>query len=336
MTSIEQYIASLPKAELHLHLEGCVDADTLWELAVRQNSPLVAQGRAALNDADSIIDFRGFADAWSRARRHLLESADFELATYRTLQSLAAQCVRYAEITFGAGVTLRVGQELRAMFAGMQAGAARAAAESGIRVQWIFDAVRQWTIEEGWQTVRASADLLQQGVVAFGLGGDEVRGPAEPFREIFSFARNRGMRLHVHAGECAGPESIWSALNDLGAERIGHGLTAIHDPRLVQHLVDTQIPVEICLTSNLRTGGITELSQHPLRKYFDAGVNVSLHTDDPALFGTSLNREYLLAHQVFRFTRDELRQLAMNSFHSAFLPDEEKERYLKEFSSEHP
>jgi adenosine deaminase/aminodeoxyfutalosine deaminase len=331
MDSIEHYIAALPKAELHLHLEGCVDADTLWELAVRQNSPLVSQGRAVLDDASYISDFRGFADAWSRARQHLLEPADFELITYRTLQKLAAQSVRYAEITFGAGVTLRVGQDLSAVFAGMQAGAARALTDFGIRTRWIFDAVRQWTIEEGWQTVRASADLQQQGVVAFGLGGDEVRGPAASFREIFAFARDRGMRLHVHAGECVGPESIWSALNDLGAERIGHGLTAIQDSRLVERLAETQIPVEICLTSNLRTGGIKELREHPLRKYFDAGVNVSLHTDDPALFGTSLNREYLLAHQVFGFTREELRQLAMNSFRSSFLPPDETQTYLAAF-----
>ena len=331
MSSIEQYIAALPKAELHVHLEGCVDADTLWELAVRQGSPLVAAGRAALDDAAGMCDFRGFADAWTRARRHLLKPADFELVTHRALRNLAAQSVRYAELTFGAGVTLRVEQNLNDIFAAMQAGAARAAAEFGIRVQWIFDAVRQWTIEEGWQTVRASAALREQGVVAFGLGGDEIRGPAEPFREIFAFARNHGMHLHAHAGECTGPESIWSALNDLGAERIGHGLTAIQDERLVQHLAETQIPVEICLTSNLRTGGIKDLREHPLRKYFDAGVNVSLHSDDPALFGTSLNREYLLAHEVFGFTRDELRQLAINSFRSAFLPPDEKQPYLAAF-----
>jgi adenosine deaminase len=140
------------------------------------------------------------------------------------------------------------------------------------------------------------------------------------------------LRLHAHAGELAGPESIWSALRDLGAERIGHGLTAAQDPALVRHLAATQVPVEICLSSNLRTGGIADLAQHPLRRYFDAGLNVSLHSDDPALFNTDLNREYHLAHRVFGFTPDELRRLAMNSFQAAFLPPEEKTGYLAEFS----
>ncbi len=330
--SIEQFIAALPKAELHVHLEGCVDADTLWELAVRQHSPLVAGGRAALDAPYAARDFAGFIEAFKTVCLHLQDPADYQFITYRALRRLAAQNVRYAEMLLSAGIVLRRGQNLDAVFAAVEAGAQQAQQECGIRVQWIFDAVRHWGAEFAWPVVRAAASLRKRGVVAFGIGGHEARGPAEWFAEIFDFARNDGLRLHAHAGELAGPESVWSALNNLGAERIGHGLTAAQDARLVSHLAERQIPVEVCLTSNRCTGGIAELSQHPLRRYFDQGVHVSLHSDDPALFGTDLNREYLLAHQVFGFTREELRRLAMNSFDAAFLAADEKRSYLSAFA----
>ena len=153
----------------------------------------------------------------------------------------------------------------------------------------------------------------------------DLTGP-ERFHEIFEFAAQRGLRRVAHAGEAAGPESIWGALRALGAERIGHGLTAAQDSALVQHLATRQVPVEICLTSNLRTGGVAELSAHPLRQYFMAGIAVSLHTDDPTLFGTDLVNEYRLAHEALGFTRDELRTLARNSFEASFLPLAEKRR----------
>jgi adenosine deaminase/aminodeoxyfutalosine deaminase len=326
--SIEEFIAALPKAELHVHLEGSVDADTLWELAVRQQSSLAAQGRRAVNALYATQNFADFIEAFKTVCLHLQTETDYELVTYHVLRRLAAQNVRYAEMFLSAGVMLWKGQAIAAMFSGIEAGAHRAQQEFGIRVQWIFDAVRQFPIEQAWQVARAAADLQRRGVVGIGIGGDEGSGPAERFREIFDFARREGLRLTAHAGETVGPQSIWDALGALGAERIGHGLSAAEDQQLLYYLSDRRIPVEICLTSNLRTGGVKELSQHPLRRYFDRGVHVSLHSDDPALFGTTLNREYLLAHQTFDFSRDELRCLAMNSFDAAFLTREEKQSYL--------
>jgi adenosine deaminase/aminodeoxyfutalosine deaminase len=330
--SLEQFIAALPKAELHVHLEGCVDSDTLWELALRQHSPLLAAGRAALDVPYAGRGFPGFIEVFQTVCLHLQEPSDYEFITCAALRRLAAQNILYAEMLFSAGVVQRRGQDLDAVFAAMEAGAQQAQQECGIRVRWIFDAVRHWGPELAWPVVRSAASLRDRGVVAFGLGGDEARGPAEWFREIFQYARNAGLRLHAHAGELAGPESVWSALNDLGAERIGHGLTAARDPHLVHHLAERQVPVEICLTSNRCTGGIAELSEHPLRRYFDEGLHVSLHSDDPALFRTDLNREYLLAHRVFDFSADELRRLAMNSFEAAFLPEDEKRSYLAAFA----
>ena len=330
--SIQEFIAALPKAELHVHLEGAVEPDTLWELAVRQQSLFAAQGRDAVDALYATRDFAAFIEAFKTVCLHLRTPEDYELVTYHALRRLAAQNVRYAEIILSAGVILWKGQDIAAMFAGVEAGARQAQQESGIRVRWIFDAVRQFPIEQAWQVARVAADLQHRGVIGLGVGGDEAGAPAEQFREVFDFARQEGLRLTAHAGETVGPRSVWDALRALGAERIGHGLSAADDTQLLYYLSDRRIPVEICLTSNLRTGGVKELSQHPLRRYFDQGVHVSLHSDDPALFGTDLNREYLLAHQVFGFTRDELRRLAMNSFEAAFLTPEEKQSYLAAFA----
>ncbi|MBI3934690.1 MAG: adenosine deaminase [Acidobacteria bacterium] len=331
---MEQFIAALPKAELHVHLEGAIEPIHLTRLAMRHQTELADGGESAVQALYATHDFAGFIEAFKTVCQHLRTPVDYEFATYRVLRRMARQNMRYAEIILSAGVMLWKGQDIITMFTGVDAGVRKAQQEFGIRVQWIFDAVRQFPVEQAWTVARAAAKLRSRGVIGIGIGGDEAAGPAQRFREVFDFARKEGLRLVAHAGETVGPESIWSALNDLGAERIGHCLSAAQDPELLEHIASNQIPVEICLTSNLRTGGIAELSQHPLRHYFDRGLHVSLHSDDPALFGTDLNREYLLAHQTFGFNRFELRRLAINSFEASFLSPEEKQSYLATFTSE--
>ncbi len=331
-SEIVPFIAALPKAELHIHLEGSVDADTLWELATQQRSPLFAQGRAAVDALYQTSKFSAFLDAFKVVCLHLQTPDDYELITYRALQRMAAQNVRYAEITLSVGVMVWREQAIDPLFSGVERGARRARRDFAIRAQWIFDAVRHLPLEQGWEVARSAARLTDRGVVGIGIGGNEASGPAENFGAIFEFASQRGLRRVAHAGEAVGPESIWSALRILHAERIGHGLSAAADRGLVEQLAQSRVPVEICLTSNLRTGGISEISRHPLRDYFDAGMHVSLHTDDPALFGVDLNSEYLLAHQVFGFSREELRQLAVNSFEASFLPPNEQMEFLKELA----
>lgn len=313
------FIASLPKAELHLHLEGTVEPDTLWELALRQRSPLASAGREAVSRLYSTSDFSSFLQAFKTICEHLRQPEDYETVAYAALRKLAQQNVRYAEITLSVGVILWKREEPSVAFEGIQQACRRAQQDFGIRTQWIFDAVRQFGAEKAMEVVRHAVRLRDCGVVAFGIGGDEGKGPAELFRDVFAFARGEGLRITVHAGETAGPESIWAALNTLGAERIGHGLTAIQDPVLINYLAEKQIPVEICLSSNVRTCCVADITQHPLRQYFDRGLAVSLHTDDPALFATDLNREYLLARDVFGFTNEELKQLAKNSLEAAFV-----------------
>ncbi len=330
MSSIEEYIARLPKAELHLHLEGTVDPETLWTLAERRRTPLFEAGRAALEAVYQTGDFTSFLGAFKVVCQHLQEPEDYELITYNALRRLAEQNVHYAEVSVSAGVILWKQQDLPSLMEGIEAGYLRARQDCGIRAQWIFDAVRHFGTDHVRTVAQAAVALQDRGVIGFGIGGDERRAPAELFGDVFAYARSEGLRLVAHAGETAGPESVWAALRVLGVERIGHGLTAAGDPELVQHLAEKQVPVELNVTSNVRTGCLREATLHPVRRYFDAGLLVTLNSDDPALFGTDLNQEYLLAHRTFGFGRGELTRLAENSFRASFLPAGEKADCLAE------
>jgi len=216
------------------------------------------------------------------------------------------------------------------IFRGMEAGRIRGERDFGVSLYWIFDAVRHFGVEEAARVFRKAAELRQEfpSIIGIGIGGDERRTGAEHFRELYAEAQDAGLRLTAHAGETVGPESIWAALN-IGAERIGHGLTAIEDPELMEVLAERQIPIEICISSNLRTGCCVPTGLHPVRSYFDAGLMITLNSDDPAMFESNLEGEYLLAQREFEFSAEHLRELAANSFEASFLPPEEKVKYLQ-------
>ena len=317
---LSTFIPALPKAELHLHLEGSVTADTLAELHRRHgkvSTPLEAQA------VYQYKDFIGFLMAFKKLTEDLQTAEDYELITYRMMEQLQAQNVLHAEVYVSVGVCLWRHQNFDAIFEGMERGRAQAERDFGVSVLWIFDAVRQFGAAEAQKVFELAAKYRDHHVVGVGIGGDEKKGPAELFRNQYAYAANHGLRLTAHAGESAGPESIWGALN-FGAERIGHGLTAIEDRELMEELATRQIPVEICLTSNLRTGCCTDIHTHPVRRYFDQGLMITLNSDDPAMFGSTLNQEYELAQKEFGFTDEHLRELARNSFEASFLPAEKK------------
>src|SRR5262249_42240231 len=194
---------------------------------------------------------------------------------------------------------------------------------------WIFDAVRHFGVEPAAEVFDLAAQLRDRNVAGIGIGGDERRGPAEWFQELYKKAADKGLRLTAHAGETSGPEAVWGALN-IGAERIGHGLSITRDPELQEVLAKKQIAVEVCISSNVRTGVCPTVEDHPVKKFFDGGLMVTLNTDDPAMFQTSLNREFELAEQELGFSRDHLRELARNSFEASFLPVEKKLRFLQQ------
>ncbi len=318
------FIRSLPKAELHLHLEGSVTPATLVELRDRHGK------RSTLGEAESLYqykDFLGFLMAFKTLTEDLQTPEDYELIAYRLMEQLNAGNVLHAEVYVSVGVCLWRKQDFDAIFEGLERGRARGGREFGISVLWIFDAVRQFGPGAAQEVFELAARYRDRNVVAVGIGGDEQKAPPELFREAYAYATSQGLRLTAHAGESAGPESIWGALN-LGAERIGHGLTACQDPELIEELATRQIPVEICLTSNLRTGCCGKISEHPVRRYFDQGLMVTLNTDDPAMLATSITKEYELAQTEFGFTDEHLRELARNSFEASFLPPEKKLEFL--------
>lgn len=301
-------VHTLPKAELHLHLEGSAEPETMREL---DPSLALDEVRARYQ----YQDFAAFIESYKWVLGHLRRPEDYALIARRLLEKLAAQNVRYAEITISAGVILWRRQEFAPVFAALR----EEAAQSPVEVHWVLDAIRQLGAEHAMQVAKLAAEYAGQSVAAFGIGGDEALGPVEWFDGVFQFAREAKLHLTIHAGETMGAESVWGAVR-LGAERIGHGIRAVEDPRLLEHLREDDIPLEICISSNVATGAVRTLKDHPVRRIFDAGVPIVLGSDDPAMFHTTLEREYELAARVFGFTDDELRGIAENGFRYAFRP----------------
>jgi aminodeoxyfutalosine deaminase len=323
------FIRQLPKAELHLHLEGAVEPATLVELRHRHGN------HATLVEMEALYryaDFQTFLMAFKEVSAHLRGPDDYELATYRLMQRLKEENVLHAEVYVAVGVCLFRKQDFAAIFEGLERGRARGARDFGVSLLWIFDATRHFGVEEAQKVFELAVRYHDRNVIGVGIGGDEQKAPPELFRSVYGYAEDNGLRLTAHAGETAPAESIWGALN-LHAERIGHALTAAQDPDLIDELGQRQIPLELCITSNLRTGVCKSITEHPAKSYFDQGLMVTLNTDDPALFGTTLSREYQLAQDAFGFTDEHLRELARNSFEASFLPAEKKVEFLGLFDA---
>lgn len=323
------FLRLLPKAELHLHLEGSIEPATLLELRQRHGEQVTPAEIEALYRYE---DFPGFLLSFKNISEHLRAPEDYELITYRLMQRLKQENVLHAEVYVSVGVCLWRKQNFANIFEALDHGRTRGERDFGISLLWLFDAVRQFGPEAAQQVFELASRYQDRAVAGVGIGGDELKAPPELFRDAYAWAADRGLRLTAHAGENGPPESVWGALN-LRAERIGHGLTAFHDPDLVDELTQRQVPIEICLTSNLRTGLCPSLNEHPAKHYFDRGVMITLNSDDPAMFGTSLAREYQIAQQSFGFTDEHLRELARNSFEASFLPAEKKLQFLNLFDA---
>jgi adenosine deaminase/aminodeoxyfutalosine deaminase len=331
VTDIQDFIRSLPKAELHLHLEGTITPATFQELSARHDAtPLTLDQAEALY---RFTDFTGFMECYKAVTRRLVTPEDYELIAWNMMRQLAAQGIVHAEVYISVGVIYMWRKHdphcFEPIFLALERARRRAATELGLSVYWIFDAVRHFSVEEAAHVFRKAAEMRVEfpSIVGIGLGGDERRAGSAPFRELYDSARRAGLRLTNHAGETTGPEGIWEALS-IGSERIGHALSAIQDPSLIQELKARSTALELNPTSNVRTGVCASFAAHPLRQYFNAGLLVTLNSDDPAFFGSDLANEFLLAHTQQGFTREELGQLAANSIHASFLPDSEKARWL--------
>ena len=308
MAGMDEFLRALPKAELHVHLEGSVEPETLIEI----------DGSLTLDEVRERYvygDFRGFLDSYKWVSSRLRTARDYALITRRLIERLRREGVVHVEINVSAGVILWKNQRLEEMFEA----AAGEASRAEIPVLFIFDAVRQFGLEAAWVVVRHAVKYRDQGVVAFGIGGDEKLGPAAAFRAIFDYAKSEGLRVVPHAGETGGAAAVREAI-ECGADRIGHGIAAAADPALMRLLRERDIPLEVCVSSNVRTGVVGSIEDHPLRKLWDAGVPIVLNSDDPPMFQTTLLGEYRIAAERFGFDRDMLRQAAANSLRYSFRP----------------
>ncbi len=327
VTSLSNFIAQLPKVELHLHLEGAVRPQTLLELSANRSGlrEKVEEWIAARSaQRYRYGGFREFLKAFGILSLILETPQDYAVITTRLVEWLTEQNVQYAEIIFAAGVVLWKKQQVDAVFEAIASAAKEAEARTGVRVKWIFDATRQFGVDHVREVMHWAARYRSQGVVAFGIGGDEAAGPAKLFPDIFREARDLGLHVVAHAGEACGPESIRDAVELLGAERIGHGLTAIRDPDVMALLRERKIPLEVCPSSNVSTGLIARFDDHPLPKLLQAGLVVTLNSDDPAMFGTSLQNEFTQAARAFDLSRETLTGLCRTAMDASFLSEEEK------------
>ena len=338
MDDIPAFIRRLPKAELHLHLEGTITPSTLVELSQRHDAQPIS-----LAEAEALYqftDFTGFINAFKAVTRRLIGPEDYELAAWRMLEALAAQGVVHAEVYISVGVIYMWRDHdlacFEPIFEGLERARERGERELGVSLYWIFDAVRHFTVPEAERVFRKAAELRSgyPSIIGIGLGGDERQCGSEAFRALYAEAHKAGLRLTNHAGETTGPEAIWEALS-IGSERLGHVLSAISDPTLLAELKARQTGLELNPTSNVRTGVCRSFGEHPMRRYFDAGLLVTLNSDDPAFFGSDVANEYLLAHREQGFSRNELRQLALNSMRASFLPEAMKNSWISKIESIH-
>jgi aminodeoxyfutalosine deaminase len=332
--SIEHVLAALPKAELHVHLEGSIEPSTVVELAARHGISLTIDEAAARYAPG---DFLQFIEAFKWVTSLLRGPADYALIARRFAESMRRQNVLYAEVTLSIGIMFWRKQDPAANFAALREAASQV---PGVRLAWIFDAVRQWGANAAMEVARLATQLRSPDIVAFGIGGDELALPTSEFRGVYEYAANQGLHRLIHAGEIGGPESVREAVEILGAERIGHGIAVMRDERAMDFLAARGVPLEVCPTSNLRTGALARqlgretagYEQHPLASFFRRGLPVTLSSDDPAMFETTVSGEYLHAHRM-GLKPTELVSIAEASFQHAFLPAEEKTALLREFHS---
>ena len=325
--ALAAYARAAPKAELHVHLEGAIRPATLLELARRNGVALPARDLDGLRRWFAFRDFGHFVEVYGTITRCLRTADDYELVVHELGAELARQNVRYAEVTFSPSTNHLLGVPHDVYFTGLTRGRERARAEFGVEINWIFDIVRGLkdatrSRSEADYTTGVAIEGRADGVVALGLGGAEAAGPPEPFAPWFDRARAAGLHSAPHAGEHAGPESIWGAIHALGAERIGHGVRAVENPRLVAYLAEHRIPLEVSPTSNVLLGVAPSLAEHPFPRLHAAGVVLTINSDDPPLFNTTLNDEAALLADPFGLDLAAIDEVLLNAVrHSFQLPD---------------
>ncbi len=332
--ALDAFIQRMPKAELHLHLEGAVAPATLLAIARRNHVELPATTVPAIEKLFAYDDFGAFLSVFMTLARALTTGEDFAQIGHELGAQLATDGVRYAEVMISPAQYHRRGLDLDEIIQGTLAGFAQATREYGVRFQLALDCGRQFGPDLAGALLHHATRHRQHGLIGWSIGGDEHAYPSEAFAEVFAAARTAGLRVMCHAGEVVGPPSVWGAIDALHVERIGHGIRSVSDPQLVAALRDRGVTLDICPTSNLRTGAASSLAVHPLRILFDAGVRITVNTDDPIFFATTMSNEYRLVARAFGFDADELTQLALNAVDASFLPPADQQAMRSTFMQE--
>lgn len=327
-------IERLPKVEQHIHIVGSIRPETLLWLA--SDSDIKTPDLENPERVKALFqyrDFNHFIECYTVVMRSIRREKQFERIVYEMVEDEAKQNVKYVEASFSAPDHIRLGLDYYEMQKAINRGIERARLDFGVDCNLKIDLVRDYGPEAGLKQL----DMLSTcrgRVVAIDIGGREYASPTRNFASVYRRANEMGLHLTAHAGEACGPESIWDAVKYLGVERIGHGVTARQDPTLVQHLLKKNISIEMCPVSNLKTKVVEDIRNHPVREFFDKGLNVTVNTDDPTMFGTGMNNEYQTLHDELGFTLPELFRLSLNGIDSSFLPQDKKDRFRKTFHNE--
>ena len=333
---INRYIEAITKVELHVHLEGSIQPSSLLKLARRNDVDLPVSTIEEARDWFVFRDFGDFSEIFNAITKCFRKSEDFEFIVHELGSELARQHTMYAEVTFSPSTQKWQGNvDQDTYLEGLSQGRKRVMEDFGVRLNWIFDLVRDSSRWESMAeyTTRVAIESAPDGVVALGLGGWDKYGPPEEFERWFDMALSVGLGSNPHAGEFAGPENIWGAIRALKADRIIHGVKTIQDPALIEYLIDNEIPLDLCPTSNLRLGIVADYSDHPLRTFYDSGIIITVNTDDPQVFNTTLTDELKLLVDPFGLDIDDIDMVMMNTINSSFLGDLDKDELMMKFRS---
>ncbi len=330
----DDLIKAIPKVELHIHLEGAIPIGTLFRLIQRKGTEPSIRTVGDLRQRLEYVDFAHFIELWTWKNTFIEAERDFEAITHDALRDLTDQNVKYAEITYAPGDYWRQGLSIEGITENIIEGKQRALEDFGIQSELIVDLVRDHGPDIGMQRVQVLSRYLGKGLVGIGLGGSEQSFPADPYEPVYKHAAERGFRLTAHAGEAAGPESIWAAIDKLNVERIGHGTRAYEDPLLLSTLRERKIPLEMCVLSNVRTRVCPSIVDHPIRTYFEQGLLVTANSDDPTMFNTSIAEEYAALHRHLGFSLADLKEVSLNGIEASFMPVAQKAAMRDIFESE--
>jgi adenosine deaminase len=331
---IEQFIAEIPKVELHLHLEGAIPMETLFNLIQRQGREPSIKTLDDLRRKLVYTDFTHFIEVWTWKNTFIKEEKDFGEIAYQVLGDLSQQNVKYVEAFYSPGDYWRQDLSVQGITKCLIEGKERAFHDFGIQSELIIDLIRDHGPERSMKYLEEVTDYLGKGVIGIGLGGSEQSFPADSYASVYQEARKRGFRLTAHVGEVTGADFIWTVVEKLGVERIGHGVKAYEDSQLVSFLKERQIPLEMCVISNVKTGACKSVETHPIKQYFQQGLMVTVNSDDPTMFNTSISQEYSVLVKKLGFTVNDLKRLSMNGIDASFMSEGDKKLMKSQFEKE--